>query len=146
MAPISLRAKPKSSRYLGASPSPLWSLLHHLAPHSVCSSPTHMFYSPRSVDWLLPMLRTLLPIYLLVKLPHHLQICSHLTFSMTPILTTPLKLQPASMNPRDFQEPPHRLLFHFIFPWHMSLSSTLYNLLIYYSYCLSLSPNPPPRM
>ena len=80
MAPISPRGNPKTSWDLGASPSPLWPFLPHLVPHSVCSSPIHIFHIPWSVDWLLPRLWILFPICLLVKPPQQLQICSHLTF------------------------------------------------------------------
>lgn len=117
MAPTSLRGKPKTSWDLGASPSPLWSFLPHLNPHSVCSSPIHIFHIPWSVDWLLPRLWILFPICLLVKLPHQFQICSHLTFPIDTYTNHPTEncnlLPWTPWLPRAIMLP--------IFPFHFSM-------------------------
>lgn len=127
---LGLRGFPFTSVALPPPPSPSLCLLQ---PHPI-------FHIPWSVDWLLPWkLWILFPICLLVKPPQQLQICSHLTFQLTPILTTP---QNCNLFPWTPWLPSHHVTYFSISFW----KSMPYNLLIYYSYCISPFPNPPPKM
>lgn len=122
---------------------PLWS-----GP-SLCllySSPIHIFSILWSLDWLLPVLRTLFPLYLLVKLPLITNLLtSHLLKDTYPDHPTEnCSLLPGSSVT---SKSPHVVSFSILFfpvIYHFIACYIIY--LFFYSYCLGLSFNPPPRM